>query len=334
MSLDGMTRKGCSAAAHGIAFPAEHLTVDDGFTDTVGDLGGTPNGDAVISPEAKFGAGTLKVDGDRDYVDLGDTGKAFAFTGDLTASTWVKTDAAGHDDDVIIGKGWDNNQTLWGPSGSEGKTGDAVRGPLAFSRSCHCERSAAIFSCASSMEGRCTLPSDAQSRKRTPRSRSSRRPQCDKLTRRDRFGCATPMYRGYRGFLPCSPTCRLLKGSPSDRCRFEMDYDVGWGTGGQPRDLAAQLSFLQGDKAVREMVSLAIDRYGWLFHGVHSQRIVSSCSLHVFLTFQETNAGLLVSIHQCQGRYSPADHARDRGRRHDPIWLQHGQPLRTGNHTR
>jgi len=46
---------------------------------------------------------------------------------------------------------------------------------------------------ATSMEGRCTPPSDAQSRKRTPRSRSSRRPQSDKLTRRDRFGRAAPM---------------------------------------------------------------------------------------------------------------------------------------------
>ena len=45
---------------------------------------------------------------------------------------------------------------------------------------------------ASSMAGRCTPLRDARSRKRTPRSRSSRRPQRDKLTLQDRFKSAVP----------------------------------------------------------------------------------------------------------------------------------------------
>lgn len=45
---------------------------------------------------------------------------------------------------------------------------------------------------ASSVKGCYTPPCNAQSRKRTLRSRSSRRPQCDKLISHDRLGRASP----------------------------------------------------------------------------------------------------------------------------------------------
>ena len=88
-----------------------HWTFDEGFADTVGDFEGVAEGDAAISAESKFGAGALEVDGDMDYVDLGEAGKDFDFAGDLTVSAWVRPDDVGDDDDIIIGKAWDGGQT-------------------------------------------------------------------------------------------------------------------------------------------------------------------------------------------------------------------------------
>ena len=88
-----------------------YWSFDDGFMDSVGDLGGTAQGDAAISTEGKFGAGALQVDGDGDHVDLGAADQAFDFTGDLTVSAWVKPNDVGDDDDIIIGNAWDGSQT-------------------------------------------------------------------------------------------------------------------------------------------------------------------------------------------------------------------------------
>jgi len=101
----------CGLATSGSAELIAHWRFDEDFADTVGDFGGTPQGDAALSAEAKFGAGALQVDGDGDYVDLGAAGRAFDFAGDLTVSVWVKAHEVGEDDNIIIGKGWDGGQT-------------------------------------------------------------------------------------------------------------------------------------------------------------------------------------------------------------------------------
>jgi len=84
--------------------PVAHYTFENGFIDESGNsLDGTPFGDAVIMYNSERESNVLKLDGNGDYVDLGND-PLFDWTGAFTVAFWVKVNQWQVNWDTILKK--------------------------------------------------------------------------------------------------------------------------------------------------------------------------------------------------------------------------------------